>query len=100
MKVAVAMVLGTYLCAAADNLAPIPLTPKKPVTDEYTGGVKIVDDYRWLEPASSPEAREWSNLENARKRGFLDGLPMRPAISETLARLLSSESTRFSALRF
>jgi len=100
MKIAAAMLVSALWCAAADDLPPIPSTPKKPVTDEYTGGVKIVDDYRWLEPASSQETREWSNLENARTRTFLDHLPMRPAISETLARLLSSESTRFSALRF
>jgi prolyl oligopeptidase len=100
MNVAAALVLGALVCAAADELAPIPPTPRKPVTDEYAGGVKIVDDYRWLEPASSQEAREWSNLQNARTRAFLDHLPMRPAISETLTRLLSGESTRFSALSF
>jgi prolyl oligopeptidase len=100
MKFAITIIIGTLLCAAAYDLPPIPSTPKKPVTDEYTGGVKIVDDYRWLEPSSSQEAREWSNLENARTRAFLDHLPMRKAVSETLTRLLSSESTRFSALSF
>src|SRR5271154_6275579 len=104
MKLATAMVLGavlgTVLGVAAADLPPVPSTPKKPVTDEYTGGVKIVDDYRWLEPASSKEAREWSNLQNARTRTFLDHLPIRPAVSEALTRLLSSQSTRFSALSF
>ena len=99
MKIAAMVVVGALVCAAADDLPPIPPTPKKPVTDEYQG-VKVVDDYRWLEPASSPEVREWSKLENARTRAYLDHLPMRPAIAEALERLLASQSTRFSSLNF
>ena len=30
-----ALLAGAILCSAADDLAPIPQTPKKPVTDEY-----------------------------------------------------------------
>ncbi|HLX44351.1 MAG TPA: prolyl oligopeptidase family serine peptidase [Bryobacteraceae bacterium] len=101
MKALAAIVLAGALCtAAADDLPPIPSTPKRPVTDEYTGGVKIVDDYRWLEPPSSSEVREWSNSQNARTRAYLDRLPMRRSIGESLTRLLSTDSTRFSALSF
>jgi prolyl oligopeptidase len=101
MRALAAIVLAGALCsAAADDLPPIPSTPKRPVTDEYTGGVKIVDDYRWLEPPSSSEVREWSNSQNARTRAYLDRLPMRRSIGESLTRLLSTDSTRFSALSF
>src|SRR5579863_3036956 len=99
MNLAAAAIVA-LLCAVADDLPPIPVTPRKPVTDEYVGGVKVVDDYRWLEPAPSQEARDWSSLQNARTRAYLDRLPARPAISETLTRLLSGQSTRFSNLRF
>jgi prolyl oligopeptidase len=85
-----------FLFLAMDDVPP---TVKTPVTDEYHG-VKVIDDYRWLEPASSPEVREWTAQQNAHARAFLDPLPMRPAIVESLNRLYKSESTAFNALAF
>ena len=45
------------LCIAADDLPPVPQTPKNPVTDDYQG-VQVVDDYRWLEPSADAEVRK------------------------------------------
>ena len=42
MPFAMAILLSTLVLRAADDS-----TPKKPVTDEYSG-VRVVDDYRWL----------------------------------------------------
>jgi prolyl oligopeptidase len=88
------------MAMAADDLHAPPDTPKKPVTDEYVGGVKIVDDYRWLEAGSDPQVREWSKQQNARSRAYLDALPSRPAIVESLNRLEKSPSTHFGALLY
>ena len=88
---------GVILCIAADDLPPIPQTPKKPVTDEYHG-VPVVDDYRWLEPSTDPEVRKWSDQQNTRTRGYLDRLANRTAIVERLNQLNSSSSIRFSSL--
>jgi prolyl oligopeptidase len=96
-RVLAAFVAGALLCIAADNLPPIPSTPKKPVTDEYQG-VQVVDDYRWLEPSADPEVRKWSDQQNARTRAYLDGLPSRASIAERLHQLNSSSSIRFSSL--
>jgi prolyl oligopeptidase len=42
----------------------VPSASKRPVTDEYHG-VKVVDDYRWLEDGKSAETEQWLAAENA-----------------------------------
>jgi prolyl oligopeptidase len=64
-----------------------PATPRRPVTDEYHG-VKVVDDYRWIEDWDNPEAKQWSAAENARTREYLDHLPAQPEIKARLAKLM------------
>jgi prolyl oligopeptidase len=86
-----------FLMFAADNLPPVPATPKRPVTDEYNGA-KVVDDYRWLETASDPEVRQWSDAQNTRTRSYLDRLPMRAEIAAQLKRLYTDQAPSFSGL--
>jgi prolyl oligopeptidase len=86
-----------FVALAADDLPPIPATPKRPVTDEYQG-VKVVDDYRWLENAADPEVREWSDAQNTRARAWLDHLPMRSEIAARLKHLYGDQAPSFSAL--
>jgi len=92
-----AILLSALLSGAAGQAPPAPATPKRPVTDDYSG-VKVVDDYRWLEQAADPEVRQWSSGQNARTRAYLDQLPMRAAIVERLGQLYNNPSARFSAL--
>ena len=95
---AAAILMSAFLASAADQAPAPPETPKKPVTDDYNG-VKVTDDYRWLEQAADPEVRQWSSAQNARTRAYLDRLPMRPAIAERLSQLDNNPSARFSALK-
>jgi prolyl oligopeptidase len=76
-----------------------PDTPKRTVTDEYQG-VKVTDDYRWLENWDDPETRQWSRDENERTREYLDHLPMRAAVRERLRQLISDSSPRYYGLQF
>src|SRR5450759_2290742 len=62
--------LSAFSLVAADQ----PETPKVPVTDTYHG-VRVVDDYRWLESGDDPKVKEWSEAQNARARTFLDRMP-------------------------
>ena len=74
-------------------------TPKGRVVDEYHG-IKVVDDYRWLEDWDNPEVKLWSAAENKHARDYLDHLPSRPPIRERLERLMNESSTRYFELTY
>lgn len=90
------LVLATL--AQSPSIPSIPDTPKRPVTDEYHG-VKVVDDYRWLENWDDPQTKQWSAAENARSRAYLDQLPARAAIKERLRQLISASSATYYDLQ-
>jgi prolyl oligopeptidase len=83
-------VLAAALAAlAADvSLPPLPPTPKKPHVDVYHG-VKVEDDYHWLEDWNDPAVRDWSDAENRHARAYLAALPGRQQIRERLKALIS-----------
>ena len=84
--------------AQSPSIPSVPDTPKRPVTDEYQG-VKVVDDYRWLENWEDPQTKQWSAAENARSRAYLDQLPARSAIKERLRQLISAGSATYYDLQ-
>jgi prolyl oligopeptidase len=65
-----------------------PVTPKVPVTDEYHG-VKVTDDYRWLEDSKNPAVIRWIDEQNRLSRSILEGVPVRASIAERLKDLYS-----------
>ncbi|HTV64957.1 MAG TPA: prolyl oligopeptidase family serine peptidase [Bryocella sp.] len=79
------------------SLPPLPATPKRPVTDDYHG-VKVTDDYRWLEDSKSPEVAAWTQAENAHARAMLDALPIHDEIQQFLKALDSASSSSYYAL--
>jgi prolyl oligopeptidase len=85
------------IATAAAGLMPAPGTPKQPVVDEYQG-VKVTDDYRWLENSGSPEVKRWSDAQNVRTRGYLDTLPHREEIKSRIDRLIRSNSISYSVV--
>ncbi|HEU4436814.1 MAG TPA: S9 family peptidase, partial [candidate division Zixibacteria bacterium] len=100
---AVLLAAGLFLCSVpllypAEAPAP-PATPKKPVTDVYQG-VKVTEDYRWLEDYKNPEVREWSEAQNARTRAFLDKLPGREQIQKRLKELYGTRSSSYFGLQY
>ena len=90
-----AFVLG--LCAGASALDID--TPKRPVSDEYHG-VKVTEDYRWLEDADAPEVRRWSEAQNLRARAYLDALPARAALRKRIREYYRKVSPSYSSLVF
>jgi prolyl oligopeptidase len=85
--------------AFAGQLPPVPAAPKKPVASVYHG-VKVVDDYQWLENWDDPSVRAWSEAENTHARAFLAALPGRRQIRDRLKSLLGSTSASYFALSY
>jgi len=91
------LVLSAF--AQGPSIPRLPDTPKHPVTDEYHG-VRVTDDYRWLEDWNDSETKQWSAAENVRSREYLDHLPARAAIKERLRQLITASSARYYGLQF
>jgi prolyl oligopeptidase len=87
-------VRGITQIVAAETNTP---TPKKPVTDEYQG-VKVQDDYQWLEKDDDPAVKSWSDAQNQKTRAYIDKLPDRAAIEKQLADWYAKTSPSYSGL--
>src|SRR6202521_1694529 len=72
-------------------------TPKSPVSNEYQG-VKVQDDYQWLEKDDDPTVKAWSEAQNQRTRAYLDKLPDRAASEKQLTNWYAKTSPSYSAL--
>jgi len=67
-----------------------PATRRGDVTDSYFG-VEVADPYRWLEDDRSEETDAWVEAQNAVTNAYLEQIPYRDQIAETLERLLDYE---------
>src|SRR5262249_10322900 len=85
--------------AHAGSISAPPVAAKHPVTDEYHG-VKVKDDYRWLENWDDPAVKQWSAVENARTREYLDHLASRPALKEWMRQLVAGSSATYYNLQY
>ena len=81
------------------SIPPLPSTPKQPVVNEYHG-VKVEDDYRWLEDSKDPKAQSWVAAENAHARGYLDTVPAFSKIDKWLEWLDTQRSPDYYELQY
>jgi prolyl oligopeptidase len=72
---------------AEESRPAYPPTRRSDAVDEYPGGAKVPDPYRWLEPDDDPEVAAWDEAQNALLRKRLDAVPER----EELRRRLDAE---------
>ncbi len=91
------LALALALVAPPPALAPLPSTPRRPVTDTYQG-VAVSEDYRWLENGGDPEVQAWSEAQDARARGWLGALPGAGAIRARVRELMTAVGFRYSGL--
>ncbi len=76
----------------------LPLTDKRSVADVYHG-VKVTDDYRWLEDGKNPEVIAWSDAQDKHARALLDPLPLHAEIEQFLKRLYNKRAPSFYDLK-
>src|SRR5438477_1643800 len=91
---------GAVSVVALLNLSgaePLPQTPKRPITDEYQG-VKVEDNYQWLEQDDDPAVKAWSDAQSRRTREYLDKLPDRAAIEQQLTDWYAKTSPTHSGI--
>ncbi len=93
-----AALLFAGLALAAGPLPSPPPTPKAPVTDEYHG-VRVVDDYRWLENAKDPAVRRWIAEQNRYADDYFARLPDVGRIRKRVTELMSHTSPDYFNLR-
>ena len=84
--------------ASGPRLEAAPPTKKESVTDTYFG-IKVLDDYRWLEQLDDPEVKTWAAAQNARAQSFLDALPRRTELAAQIKKLVSSAPPAFGDLQ-
>ena len=83
---------------AAADLKPPP-TPKKPVVDTYYG-IRLTDNYRWLDNAKDPAVKEWTAAQNKYTHAVLDKLPSLRPIGKRLQELIAAPSADYFDLQF
>jgi len=75
------------------TLPPPPVVRQQPVTDEYQSAaspvpVKVIDPYRWLEDAHSPETRAFIAEQNAYTAKYFAQVKTLPETKAQLAKLM------------
>jgi prolyl oligopeptidase len=97
MALSLATSLSVFAQLAPPSPGCPPKTPKLPVTDTYQG-VKVTDEYRWLENGSDIKVKAWSSAQNECARLYLDKLPGRDLLAARFATLLGGASPSFYSL--
>ena len=82
---------------AAVPLAAPPATSRAKVSDSFFG-VRVSEDYRWLEDAKNSEVRAWSDAQNAHARNVLDQLPNVDAIRKRVTEILAARTVSYDGV--
>ncbi|HEX7077103.1 MAG TPA: prolyl oligopeptidase family serine peptidase [Candidatus Eisenbacteria bacterium] len=86
-----AFMQGASASSEKTKLPPRPVAPKRPVVDTYWG-VKVADDYQYMETSNDPATAGWAKGEDAYTRAWLDGHPERQAVLDRVVALTHSDS--------
>lgn len=68
-----------------------PPTKKSPFTEDFHG-IKITDNYAWLQDANNKDVKKWTEIQNLFTRQFLDSFPKRNETEEKAKKLFETGS--------
>jgi prolyl oligopeptidase len=86
--------LGFLPCLRSEDPKLPEKAAKKPVVDTYHG-VKVTDDYQWLEDAKDPAVQKWFKAQNAYTQAVLGKISTRKQITARLKQLLEKQSPQY-----
>jgi hypothetical protein len=92
-RIFVSVVLLASILWQKDEATSPPATAKHPIVDEYHG-VKVTDDYRWLEDGKSPNVIAWTAAQTKYAQSLLDPFPLHTAIYQYMKKLASARRHR------
>jgi len=92
--VGLTLVILTVARPSSAQLPSVP-TAREPVTNTYHG-VRVVEGYQWLEPATNATVRDWTRQQNERTRAYFDKLPFYDGLSQALEQLIAEESASYT----
>jgi prolyl oligopeptidase len=78
--------LSMFLSSSLSAQLHYPITPQRPVIDDYFG-TKVTDPYRWLEDDNSPDTKAWVIDENKVTQQYLSSIPFRDKVRARLETL-------------
>ena len=84
-----AFFLSTPGQAGVPSLEAAPAAAKQPVTDVFDG-IKVQDDYRWMEELNDPKVKAWADKQNERAQKFLNALPGRAQLAAQIKKLITA----------
>jgi prolyl oligopeptidase len=90
-------VLACWSLLSSAQPMKVPETRTSPVVDTC-GTMTLTDSYRWLENAQSPDVQSWISEQNAYSRSYLDAVPFRPAVAQSLRRLMEEKPVTYDNL--
>jgi prolyl oligopeptidase len=97
-KYTILVALLAIVLSGCSKTKPLyPVTERKPVTDEYYG-IKVTDDYRWLDDLNDPSVRKWVDAQNAHSRAYFDRTRSLAAMRDRLKQLYGDQSVEYSSL--
>lgn len=97
IRVRLSLLLAALALSPAPGLADVS-APRIPVTTNYHG-VRVTEDYLWLENANDPAVRAWVNAQNGQTRAYLGGLTNRPLIERRLKHLFANTAPNYSSMQ-
>ena len=96
-SVVVAALVLSVVSGCSKTRLSYPETARVPVTDEYFG-VKVVDNYQWLDNVHDPKVQQWIDAQNTFSKAYFGKVAAFTSITDELKRLHGDQSATYSSL--